>query len=215
MGERMHGDRGLTLVELLVTISLLTVVMTALTGSVIVLQRVVNETDQRLDDLAQARLAMDASTKWVRSAVTVAPFSSPFLEARADRVDLLANIDVAGGGAPKRVVLQVVNGDELQEQVWDGAFDSDDEWQQSGTPRTRVIARGVTNATALFTFVAEDGTDLTDGTTNLSAADREAIRRVGIDVTVRQDPVLDVGASELRNVVWLPNQFYFDDEVSS
>jgi len=227
MTERLRDDRGFTLVELLVTMSILSVVMALVTGSAIFLQGSINETDQRFDDLGQTRLAMDATTKWVRSAITVervrtgsttATYTQPFLQARRSAVELMANVRLesgAGSGAPKRVRLDIVNGDELREQVWTGTIHSSGDWRQSGLASSRVVARGLTN-TQLFTYFAEDGTALTPaGDTDLSVAQREQVRRVGIDFAVRQEPNVDVPVSELRSQVTLPNQLYFDTEAQS
>lgn len=209
---RAHRDDGFTLVELLVTMSILAVVMMVITSATIFLQRSINETDQRFDDLAQARLAMDAGSKWVRSAITAQPFTQPFTVAQRSQVTLLANIGVAGGTPPQRVELAVVDGG-LRERVWQGTIDSNGDWQQAAAaPRVRVIARGVTSAEP-FTFETADGTDITPADdTPLTAAERDTVRRVGIAITVQQQPNVDIPASELRNTVALPNQFYFDAE---
>ena len=226
--DRLRDDRGFTLVELLVTMSILSVVMALITGSTIFLQRSINETDQRFDDLAQTRLAMDATTKWVRSAITVervrtagtttVSYTQPFLQARRSAVEFMANVGLdsgVGADAPKRIRLDIVNGDELRAQVWIGTVNADGEWQQSGLASSRIIARGLTN-TRMFTFFTEDGTALTPaGDTDLSFAQREQVRRVGIDIAVQQAPNVDVPVSEMRNRVTLPNQLYFDTEAQS
>jgi prepilin-type N-terminal cleavage/methylation domain-containing protein len=218
MISRLRDDRGFTLVELLVTMTLLSVVMALITGSAIFLQRSLNETDQRFDDLAQARLAMDVSTKWLRSAVTVARTDTtedtqPFTQATRARVDFMANVGLSGAsGAPQRVELQIVNGNQLREQVWRGVITAGGEWQPSGAPRTRTVARGLTTS-QLFTFFDDAGADLTPaGATNMTVVDRERIRRVGIAISVRQAPVIDVPPSQLNNRVALPNQYYFNTE---
>lgn len=228
MIDQLRDERGFTLVELLVTMSILSVVMALVTGSAIFLQRSINETDQRFDDLAQTRLAMDATTKWVRSAITVERvrtagtttviYTQPFLQARRSAVELMANVRLdsgAGAGAPKRVRLDIVNGDELREQVWTGTIHSSGDWRQSGLASSRIIARGLTD-TQMFTHFAEDGTSLTPaGDTDLTVAQREQVRRVGIDIAVQQEPNVDVPVSELRSRVTLPNQLYFDAEAQS
>lgn len=212
----LRDERGFTLVELLVTMSILSVVMALITGSAIFLQRSINQTDQRFDDLAQARLAMDATSKWLRSAVTVdragtTADTQPFLEARRGVVDLMANVGITDGtNAPKRVRLEIVNGGELREQVWSGTVNAAGQWTQSGAARTRIIARGVTGS-QLFTYFDDAGTSLTPaGTADMSEADREQVRRVGIDITVEQAPGVDIPPSRLTNRVTLPNQYYFD-----
>jgi len=221
MIPRLDDDRGFTLVELLVTMSIFSVVMALLTGSAIFLQRSINETDQRFDDLAQARVTMDATSKWLRSAITVERAGStidtqPFTEARRSRVDFIANVRVGGASsAPRRVVLEVVNGNQLREQVWRGTINAAGEWSQTGSPITRILARGLTD-TRLFTYFDADGTDLTPSTdTAMPEAAREQIRRVGIAISVRQAPNVGVPASQLTTRVTLPNQFYFDAEGGS
>jgi prepilin-type N-terminal cleavage/methylation domain-containing protein len=221
MISRLRDDRGFSLVELLVTMSLLSVVMALITGSAIFLQRSLNATDQRLGDLAQARLAMDASTKWLRSAVTVGRTDTtedtqPFTQASRTSVDFMANVGLSGApGVPQRVELRVVNGNELREQVWRGVITAGGEWQPSGTSRTRIVARGLTDP-ALFTFFDAAGTELTPtGTANMTVVDRARIRRVGIAINVQRVPAPNVPQSQLRNRLTLPNQYYFDAERSS
>ena len=221
MIPRLHDDRGFTLVELLMTMSILSLVMALITGTTIFMQRSINQTDQRFDDLSQARVAMDATSRWVRSAITVERASStidtqPFAEARRSRVDLIANIGVGGASAaPRRVVLEVVSGNQLREQVWRGTIDAAGEWAQSGSPTTRILARGLTD-TRVFTFFDADGNDLTPASdTALTEAVREQVRRVGIAISVRQAPNVGVPASQLTTRVTLPNQFYFDAEGGS
>jgi hypothetical protein len=128
----------------------------------------------------------------------------------------MANVGLSGvAGAPQRVELQVVNGDELQERVWRGVITGGGEWQPSGVTRTRIVARGLTS-TQLFRFFDDAGTELTPaGTANMPVANRARIRRVGVDLSVQQAPAFDVPPSQLRNQLTLPNQYYFDDEGSS
>lgn len=221
MAGRIASDDGFTLVELLVTISILSVVMALMTGSAIFLQRSVNETDQRFDDLGQTRIAMDATSKWLRSAITVdrtgttTEDTQPFLQASRSVADLMANVGIGAGAAPRRIRLDIVNGDELREQIWTGSVNGSGEWQQGALASSRIIARGLTG-TWLFTWFDADGAELTPaGAANLSTADREAVRRVGVDIAVQQAPNVDVPPSQLTNRVTLPNQYYFDAEGGS
>jgi prepilin-type N-terminal cleavage/methylation domain-containing protein len=212
-------ERGFTLVELLVTMGILSVVMMLVTGSAIFLQRSVRETDQRFNDLAQARLAMDATSKWLRGAVTVERNDTsgadvnPFTEAMRRRVDLMTNITTGNpNDAPQRVRLEVTGQNTLQEQVWPGRINTDGTWTQVGAARSRVVARGLVN-TQPFTYFDAAGNDITPaGTANLTEAERETVRYVGINFAVQRAPAVDVPAAQLSNRVALPNQFYFDAE---
>ena len=216
MRRSLRDDRGFTLVELLVTMSILSVVMALITGSVIFLQRSINETDQRLDDLAQSRLAMDATTMWLRGAVTIAGDSTtggrqPFTLTQRRRVDFFSNVrttDASGDPAPQRVRLEVINGGQLQERVWSGRIIANGSWVQTGAPRTRIIARGISDDQP-FTYFDADANEITPSSEgNLSQAQREAVRYVGINVVVQQDPGVDVPPSQLSSRVALPNLFY-------
>lgn len=211
MIARLDDERGFTLVELLVTMAVLSVVIALITGSAIFLQRNIRETDQRFDDLAQARLAMDASSRWLRTAITVPPYTQPFIEARPGQIEFLANVRVGGASAaPKQVRLRVVNG-ALEERVYDGTINASGQWvQQAGSVRTRTVARGVTNGTAMFRFFDVDGVELTNGSSNLTETQRSAVRRVAVAFTIRQQPGINTPASQLANRVTLPNQYYFD-----
>lgn len=205
-------DRGVTLVELMVTITILAVVMLAMATAAILIQRSANETDQRFDDLAQARLAMDATTRWLRGATTIPPRSDPFWVARRDEVEFISDVAGVGDADPERVELKVVNGDELRERVWVGDIRPNGRWRSVGAPRDRIVARGVTNGDQLFRFYDPDGAELDPGSGNLHQDLRELVFRVEVDYEVQQAPNLDVAPAELTNTVRLPNQSFLDHE---
>jgi prepilin-type N-terminal cleavage/methylation domain-containing protein len=220
MRGRLDDERGFTLVELLVTMSILALAMALITGSAIFLQRAVRQTQQRLDDLAQARLAMDATTMWLRGAVTAersdtAEDRQPFTLTQRRRVDFLSNVratDASGDPAPQRVRLEVTPAGELEERVWPGRINAAGQWTQAGGPRTRIIARGIAEEHP-FTFFDADGNEITPTSEgNLTQAEREAVRYVGVNVVVQQSPGVDVPPSQLSSRVGLPNQFFYDVE---
>ncbi|HSK98434.1 MAG TPA: prepilin-type N-terminal cleavage/methylation domain-containing protein [Euzebyales bacterium] len=224
LARRLRDEGGVTLVELLVTMSILSVVMLLITGSAIFLQRTMRLTEQRFDDLAQARLAMDATTLWLRGAVTIerddtgAADRDPFTQAMRWRVDFISNVrttTASGNPAPQRVRLEVTTNGELEETVWSGRLNPNGHWTQFGQPQRRIVARGVIEDQP-FTFFDEAGNEITpDSSGNLSQAGREAIRYVGVNVVVQQDAGAGVPASQLRNRVRLPNQFYYDLQETS
>lgn len=209
---RSKYEDGFTLVELLITMSILSVVMALITGSAIYLQRSINETDQRYDDLGQAQVGLEATTKWLRNAITVDPYTQPFTLGKRSEVIVMANVGIQAGDPPRLVGLRVVAGD-LEERMWTGTIDASGNWKTaSSTPRTRIIAHGVTQP-LLFTYFDADGTDITPATDrDLTESERKLVRRVGISITVQQSPAVDVPPSQLSNRVVLPNQFYLDTE---
>jgi prepilin-type N-terminal cleavage/methylation domain-containing protein len=220
---RLREERGFTLVELLVTMGVLSIVMALITGSAIFLQRSVRQTEQRFDDLAQARLAMDATSKWLRGAVTIERGDTsesdrdPFTQAMRRRVDFITSVTTGNTAddAPQRVRLEVTNQEELEERVWPGRVNANGIWTQAGGPRSRIIARGLVDGEP-FSFFDAEGNEITPaGEGNLTQAEREAIRYVGINIVVQQEPAVDTPAAQLNSRVALPNQFYFDAEDDS
>ena len=209
-------EEGFTLVELLVTISILALVMGAVTTAVVATQRTVRETDQRYTDLGEARVAMNATSRNVRTAIRLNPGDPAFIDAGPEHLEFYANVDV-GAGDPKRVRLDV-QGDDLLETVEDGTVGSGAganpvrTWTGDGAPRTRTIARNLTNPTdgePLFEYFAQGAsTPFATPGDQLPAADQGDVRQVRIELRVDSDAVPDVAETVLANRVRIPN-FYF------
>lgn len=216
---KLRGDGGFSLSELLVTMTLLSVVLSIAVTSFIVLHRAIDETDQRFDDLGVARVVMDATTKSLRAAVAVGQCDHPFGLARPDAVLVTSNVDVAAGNPARRVHFERTADDALIQTFLSGDVDGDGDIDGDGdcddadwfggsvtSQRMLVPAGGVAEFT--ITYFDHTGTVLTNGDADLSATDKAEVLRVEIDIAVRQEPRGDVAAAHLRNRVWLPNRYY-------
>lgn len=221
----MRMESGLTLVEMMVTIALLAVVMTSVASIFVGLQRAMGETHVRYADLGDARIAINAIQQSLRTAISLNPSESSdsaFITATPDTVEFYANYEVSDG-FPKLMKYARSNG-EIVETVEDGVLvDSASgdvlEWASvPGSQRQRVLARGVTEAAPLFTFFGSDPSDgaLPAGADGaLDASERSLVRQVVVDVRVDSDDGYEVGTTQLRNQVVIPNLYYKDEEVSS
>ena len=214
----LSSEDGFTLVELLVTVAILALVMGATTTAIISTQRTVRETDQRYTDLGEARVAMDAAGRLVRTAIRLNPRDPAFVSAGPYALAFYANVDVATED-PKQVILQV-QGDDLIETVTEGdiiaGVDANGEprrnWRAIGTPRTRTIARNLTNSAQgepVFEYYAQGAAQplATPGGT-LPAPDQVDVRHVRIELRIDSDAAPGVRETVLVNRLRIPN-FYF------
>jgi type II secretory pathway pseudopilin PulG len=76
--RRLSSERGITLVELMVTVSLMTVVLGFVTRGFIGLQNAAAGESLRLQNLDEARTLMNAVSKDLRTAARLSSTSSPF-----------------------------------------------------------------------------------------------------------------------------------------
>ena len=217
--QRLDGERGTTLVELMVTIMILAIVMGAVTGAVVATHRTVRNADQRYADLGEARIAMDATSKLVRTAVRLNPDDPAFIDAGPDHVAFYANVDVTNDD-PKLVRLEV-QGDDLIQTVEEGdvvSTNSNGEtergWTGDGSPRSRTIARNLTNPVQgepVFEYFGHGEVDpfvLTGG--ELAESDQDDVRHVRVELRVDSDAAPDVEETVLVNRVRIPNFYYID-----
>jgi prepilin-type N-terminal cleavage/methylation domain-containing protein len=218
-----RDDRGFTMVELMVTVALLAVVMTAATGMLITFQRTVSTTTTRFDDLGSARVALNNIQQSLRTAVLLDPShpnASAFLTATPDRVEFYANLDVTGpSGGPRLVRYERVGG-EIRESVTYGTVSSG-AFSPSGPAQTRVLARNATSTVPLFQYFDADADPLdpvSAGSSGVvSTAHRPLIRNVLVDVRVASrsaDGPHGVDPTQLRNRVVVPNLYYKDEGQS-
>jgi type II secretory pathway pseudopilin PulG len=76
--ERLRAERGLTIVEVIVVVSLLTVVLGSVTAGFISVQNAAAGASLRLQNLDEARVLMDAVSRDIRTAARMTATTSPF-----------------------------------------------------------------------------------------------------------------------------------------
>jgi type II secretory pathway pseudopilin PulG len=76
--DRLHDERGLTLTEVVVVVSLLTVVLGSVTAGFISVQNAAAGASLRLQNLEEARILMDAVSRDIRTAARMTATTAPF-----------------------------------------------------------------------------------------------------------------------------------------
>lgn len=221
--RRLTGDRGVTLIEMLVVVSILGTVLAIVSQGLITAQRTMADNAHRLDGLSQTNVATEAVTRVLRTAILPSQIQATcsgcdvaaFIEGDSTMVRFYANVDNDGilptsgttDRGPRRVTYAVVNG-ELRETVQKPNVHavSDFNYQYcnpgpSCPVRERVLARNVQPG-ALFTYYDRSGAQITpplqSDVSKLKAVD-------SIDLVLRVRPSTTAGAATVTARVTLPN----------
>jgi Tfp pilus assembly protein PilW len=205
--ERDQKDRGSSLVELVTTVALIGIVMSAVMVGTFSAQNAILGSDTRLENLDQARTLMASLTKDIRTAVRLQPAASPFVTADKNHAVFYANLSTTS--APKEVDLSIDASSRLIEQVWTADVGSQaPNYTYTGTPVIRLVGRYVANtaATPLFTYLDDNGNPLTN--TPLNATDLLAVKAVQIQLIVKKSTATVLNPTTLVNRVRLANLDY-------
>lgn len=212
--HRLHRDEsGITLVELMVTIGLLSIVLGVVTQGFLSVMNATTGGALRLENLGEARLLMDNMTKDLRTAVRLGSTSSPFLLADDREVTFYGNLNLSTS-CPKKIHLYVDSQSRLIEEVTEpDSGGTPPSCAYTGTSKKRFVGRYVANPTSvpIFTYYYDNGTTdvaFTAAQTPLSAADLLPVNGVGIHLSVRKPTNYSVADTTLINKVRLPNVDY-------
>ena len=204
-----EADRGFSLPELIVTMMLLGVAMTVIVSLFVSFSSVFNRERESTDNVNQAALIMDASTKVIKAGTPLGAVTSTgsprpaFITANDKSIELYSNVsDTSDNLAPIRVKL-AVDGDKIVESRWK-AQSSTEPWTfaMSGAPDSkRTLGTGVVSTRPVFTYHSLDGSPIASP---VPTAKLGLISTITVSVTTktgsgRADPVT------LTNQVRLPN----------
>ncbi|GEK80999.1 PulJ/GspJ family protein [Agrococcus baldri] len=202
-------ERGMTLIELLVAISLLAVAMTLLTSMVVSASRTFTQQETQQDSTNRAAIAMRSVTQVIRGGTELELSSTwqpapVFSTARPDSLTMNTYVGVdSTDEGPTRVTLTV---DAARGELVETRFASSRAggvWVYSTTPsRTRVLAYDVSSS-APFSYLRADSTALPSRA--LSETERREIAAVRVTLAVQSVPGSDASPAELVSVVSLPN----------
>lgn len=214
-------ERGFTLMELLVAMSVLAIVTTVLTMMIVALSQTFARQESEQDSSRTAAVGMQQISKVIRAGAEV-PRSSTwqalpaFESARADSLILNAYLDpetaVVG---PTRVELAVNSAGELVETRW-SARRSGGDWVYNTTPtRTHVVVRDVaprgtpvggSPSPALFTYVGATGAPIVlPASGTLTEAQRREVVAVRVSLVVQTSAGTDAAPAQLVSTVSIPN----------
>ncbi len=196
-----------TLVEISITLLILSIVMAFLFTTIESAERVVTATKLRITNLDEARTLMAVLTKDLRTATRLTAGTSPFVSGDSRDVVFYANLDNATGGPRKIHIYIDASSEIIAEMRLPDAASVAPNYTYTGTPKLRYVGRYLANTSAqpVFEYLDADGTLLP---VPLSSADRRAVASVRITLIVKATTKLAVGETTLVDQVRLPNVDY-------
>lgn len=227
MMRRLRAESGLTLVEVMVVMLVMSAIMAFTLGSVASFQQSASGGMHRIENLNEGRVLMQVITKDIRTAAKLSAATPPFPDvspydgitmADDNEVVFFANLNQSTQ-CPKIIRLYVDGVDKIIESVTEPNLGAvapcvyPDMYPSTPT-RTRLVGRYVANGPdePIFTYYTTDATGalvaFTVDQTPLSVADALLVKAVGIELAIRKETSLVVDHTTLENRVRLPNVFY-------
>lgn len=226
-----HGspDRGTTLPELLVSIVLFGVIAAAVSVTIIATMRLSRGTDERVQNLSGAQVAVDDMSKLIQTAaqlpVAAGDTPSPAItEATASDLHFYGYNDP--GKPPSDIEFWVNNGDLLETitpVTGSGASGCLPPYALDQTDkRTRVLAEGLGDSPEIFSYATQPSTGGVVGGSTLAMAgsppalssdDLGDVELVTIALDVNDDPNPGVGSTVASTTVALPNHLVSVDNL--
>lgn len=201
-------EAGVTVVEMVLVVALLSLVLAVVYQSVVSYQNAAAGSDARLQNLDEARVIMAVLTRDLRTARTFCPSSPacPSAQFEGDDVTFLGFLDIAGASSvtttstalPNKIRLYVDGQGQLIEAVTPPDDPAASPITYNGTPRTRVVGRHLVDSSTLLTFY--DNQDPPQEVTNPSA-----VANVAVSLSVNAPSSQPVPPTVLQGQVWLPN----------
>lgn len=206
----MRREHGFSLVELLVAMTIGTIVML---GALTVLDRgfqLQKESQDRTDAAQKGRLAMDRIVRALRSEVPICPAKSAL--SSADANSLTFTVDYSGGTTPER---RTITYDSVNKTLTEYSYKSSagPPYTFPGSPTTtRVLLTNVVpdGTNPIFKYWADSGTGLGANTVinpPLTSNDMAATAQIDINFRARPQGVAstDKLATTLNNSVFVRN----------
>lgn len=205
------AESGFTLVELLVAMTILTVVMTALVAGVMSIQRATSSVDVRTDNVNNARLAIAALSRDLRAA-TDGPGTQPaFIIAEPRRARFYALLGESNTRTPVRIDLRIDDDDRLVETLTTPTVNptTGAVTYQPADERERYVASFVHNADdePLLSYyqLGADAEPIHLGDV-VTGDDRANIQLVRFDLRIARDREMRNVAQQVTTEVRLPNR---------
>jgi prepilin-type N-terminal cleavage/methylation domain-containing protein len=216
MTDQIRADeKGFTLVELLVAVTILAFVLAGMYQALNNLSSTAVEAEERVVNLDEARVLMATVTKDLRTATRLESTASPFLYADERRIVFHANINTNTG--PNRVTVFVDGTNQFVEQTVAPNAGSCPNCTYTGTGTTRVVGRWVANPTTqpIFSFFNGLGNPVAAPLGDpLEASDPaelpllRSIESVEVNLSIRRTQTIGSKGTTLINRVRLPNVDY-------
>ena len=222
-GQRSDaGQAGITIVELLITLVILSVVMTTLASAAISIYRATNHVTFQTDDQNQARSAITVLSRDIRAAAPIRQTSQPaFLLATGDRAEFTANLE--NTARPVLVRLNIDGQSRFLEDTTPPQSTAPDDpvlFDTVNDARVRYIAAFVVNepSAPIFRYYDSNNVELVPGVGPcpvpaavaiagpcLNLDQRRRVATVELTLTIGSAPNDLVGAFTVTQRVRLPN----------
>jgi type II secretory pathway pseudopilin PulG len=222
-----QSDAGTTLPELLVSIILFGVVGAAVSVAMIATIRTTRGTDERVQNLSGAQLAVEDMSKLIQTAARL-PVAAGNPVSPAIIVATQSELKFYGydkpGSPPSIIDFSVSNGDLIETvtpSTNSGANACLPPYTYGGS-RSRVLAQGLGESPAIFSYAEQpehaavlggQPLTMTGSPPALSSADRASVELVTILLEVDHDPNPGVASTVAKTVVALPNQLVSTDNL--
>jgi prepilin-type N-terminal cleavage/methylation domain-containing protein len=222
---RLSDERGLSLIEMVMTLMILSIVLAFVFASFGSLFWTTEKAEIRLQNLDEARTIINGITKGIRTATRWDPVSSPFgtgnpsdatAPGLADTRELIfyANLDPAGPPAgPRRIRIYVDSSLRLMQAITrpTTACSAPFTCTYPGTPTlTRVLGYYVPSSGTIFRFYDDSTTPAPTQLTStpLNAADLLKVGQIQITLTIKKPTGFNVPGTTVINQVRMPNVDY-------
>jgi prepilin-type N-terminal cleavage/methylation domain-containing protein len=207
---RSGSESGYTLIEMLIAMSLLSVVIAAAFGVVSSMQREAVFTTDRFAAEGEAQTISDRITKDLRAAVKTSATGAPFAAADVNNVTFFANLADPNGPTELHAYLTLQGGTNVylfhEDATAPDAGGSPGNYSYSGAASTRIDGQYIDTSQPIFSYYDANGNQLA---TPVAAANLNSIDSVGINLRVRVFPTAPVvvinTTVHVRNADYNPN----------
>ena len=210
-----RDDRGITLAELLVTMTLLAIMSAIIVSFMSTISRSFTEDAAATDSTNVAASGMNELTRVIRSGTELrltggGTVNAPvFIAATGNDVTLYAYIDTnSATPAPVKVRFSIDSQRRLVETRWNATTTTTPwEFVAVATPSySRIVARSIpVGSVPMFTYLDVLGHVLTPASGTFTTTELKTIAAVQIELTVQADGTDRANPVTIRNAVSLPN----------
>lgn len=221
----LRGERGVTLIELLVAMVIFGILLTVVSGLYISAMNTVSLTRGLTDNTKVVSNAMNAVSRSIRAA-TENPVAgqtlpdSAFVSAKDDEVVLYAYINLTSSEEQPVMIRYRIDrtSGALTESRWPATQLSNGNWKFPAltvTPDyTRTVAVTISPYTSgdhPFTYLSKNGTVIAAPASGLSLDNRRLVASVRITLTVQSSLTDSANPVTLQNTVGIPNLGFAED----
>ncbi len=213
---RRTGERGITLIELLVSMIIFSILLTLVVGAFSTVSRAVTLSGQVNSNIGFSSLGMNEISKVLHFAATNPVLNQPiddpaFVVAKAETLTVVSYVDAtAASPAPTEVMFSLNATRQLVETRYSAFSVASGYWSFNTTPYRTQILTGIvlspgTGERSLFTYqTSVNGTALTCPATGLTAA--QILQVAAVQVTMKiKSATGGTNSVTLTNTVGLPN----------